>query len=84
MNRVVLHIDTLVLRGLDHTDARTLQASLQAELQKLLAHPHAAWELAHAGHHARAIVAPAGNPQATGGHDIGQRIARSIVKGGTP
>ncbi len=84
MNRVVLHIDTLVVRGMDRTDAATLQASLQAELQKLLTQPDAARGLAIAGHRARVTVAPARYPQATGSQAIGQWIARSIVNGGTP
>lgn len=33
MNRIVVHIDRLVLRGVDHVDPAALQAALQAELR---------------------------------------------------
>ena len=36
MNRIVVHIDRLVLRGVDHVDPAALQAALQAELRTQL------------------------------------------------
>lgn len=36
MRRIVLHIDRLVLRGVDRGDAAAVSAALQAELQSLL------------------------------------------------
>lgn len=36
MTRIVLHIDRLVLRGVDAGDARTVACALQAELGQLL------------------------------------------------
>lgn len=36
MTRIVLHIDRLVLRGVDPADARAVAAAMQAELGRLL------------------------------------------------
>ena len=35
--RIVLHIDRLVLRGIDRADAGAVSAAIQAELQRLVA-----------------------------------------------
>jgi hypothetical protein len=37
MSRIVLHIDRLVLRGIEPNDAESFSAALQAELQRQLA-----------------------------------------------
>ena len=48
MKRIVLHIDRLVLRGVERGDAAAVSAALQAELQSLLS-PEGAGTLATQG-----------------------------------
>ncbi|MGH8720354.1 MAG: hypothetical protein ACREU4_00115 [Burkholderiales bacterium] len=83
MKRVVLHIDRLVLRGIERGDAAALSAGVQAELQHLLAAPEAAQSLAVLGHTAllragTVRIAP------TQGAAAGQAIASGILRSMKP
>lgn len=49
MKRVIVHIDSLVLRGFDHEDRHAIAAGLRQELIQLFADPHAAQQLASKG-----------------------------------
>lgn len=94
MKRIVVHIDRLVLRGIDADDAAAVsagvQAGVQAELRRLLAEPGTAAQLATGGHRARiragAVTLTANstgsNTDHHMGHHMGQAIAGGIVRGG--
>ena len=84
MSRVVIHIDTLVLRGIDRADARAVSAGVQAELQRLLATPGAAVALAAGGDRHRLITEPARLALGSSGAATGKRIAASIANGVKP
>ena len=80
MKRVVLHVDRLVLNGIDRTDAQALSAGLQVELQRLLSLPGATTTLLATGDQARVRAAPV--TMAPGdGLLAGRAIAGHIVKG---
>ncbi|TVO67363.1 hypothetical protein [Denitromonas ohlonensis] len=84
MTRLVLHIDRLVLTGIDRHDADAVAAGVQAELQRLLAQPGALGTLTGGGDRARigagrVAVAHGGNGYATG-----QAIAGGIARGVKP
>ncbi|WP_333858703.1 hypothetical protein [Denitromonas sp.] len=82
MTRIVVHIDKLVLTGIDRKDAAAVSAGVQAELQRLLAQPGAVASLAAGGDRARLHTAV--GPVALGavGQGIGRAIAGGIVPGG--
>ena len=94
MKRIVVHIDRLVLRGIDAGDAAAVsagvQAGVEAELQRLLAEPGAAAQLASGGHRARiragAVTLTAnsagGDSGQHMGHHMGEAIAGGIARGG--
>lgn len=84
MPRIVLHIDRLVLRGVERGDAAAVSAALQAELHSLLGVPGAARALsARAG--ARAVQAgKAALPPGADASTLGRAVASRIVGGGTP
>ena len=81
MTRIELHIDKLVLRGIDRADAKAVSAGVQAELRRLLADPGAVRALHQSGDRLRIKAAPAQIPAGTAGRDTGQHIAASIVSG---
>lgn len=80
MKRIVLHIDRLVLRGVNHRDAPAVAAALQAELRQLLG-PHGDGTLAAQGstHALRAgrVLLPPGADGAALGQAVAGRIARA-------
>ncbi|MCZ4312663.1 hypothetical protein O4H66_04545 [Comamonadaceae bacterium G21597-S1] len=80
MKRIVLHVDRLVLNGIDRTDAQALSAALQAELQRLLSVPGATTTMIAAGNQLRVRSAPV-TLAPGGGMQAGQAVAGSIVKG---
>ncbi|MFT3718297.1 hypothetical protein [Pseudorhodoferax sp.] len=78
MTRIVLHVDRLVLRGVDAADAPAVTQALQAELQRLLAADGAAALAAHGGTavlRAGRVALPAGAGAAT----LGRAAAVPIV-----
>ncbi|MFC3284030.1 hypothetical protein [Litchfieldella rifensis] len=80
MTRLVIHIDKLVLRGIDRSDAAAVSAGVQAELQRLLAEPGAASALIAGGDRYRLKAGPVPSAPA-GGRALGQAIAGGIVGG---
>lgn len=79
MTRLVIHIDKLVLRGIDRSDAAAVAAGVQAELQRLLAEPGAASTLIEGGDRYRLKAGTIQSAPATGGRALGQAIAGGIV-----
>ena len=76
MTRVVLHIDRLVLRGVDLGDAQAVSAALQAELHALLSADGGAALREQAGtHRLKAAPVSAGTGAAALGHAVADRIA---------
>ena len=84
MPRIVLHIDRLVLHGVERGDAAALSAALQVELHSLLGVPGATHALtARAG--ARAVQAgKAALPPGADASALGRAVASRIVGGETP
>lgn len=84
MSRIVLHIDRLVLRGIDPTDAKAISTGLQTELQRLLATPEIAPTLARSGDRflidGGSVTFAANTP----GKSLGQAIGGKIAKGVRP
>jgi hypothetical protein len=79
MKRVIVHIDSLVLKGFRHEDRHAIADGLKAELTRLFAAPDTAARLANVGTIARL---PAG--KAAMDHDakpqfVGAQTARSIA-----
>ncbi|PMR66878.1 hypothetical protein [Halomonas heilongjiangensis] len=81
MTRLVIHIDKLVLRGIDRSDAAAVAAGVQAELQRLLAEPGAASALIEGGDRSRLKAGAIQQAPATGGRALGRAIAGGIVGG---
>lgn len=81
MKRIVLHIDRLVLNGVDRVDAQALSAGLQTELQRLLSVPGTTGPLAAAGDRVRVRGADVPMAADGDGRQMGHAIAGSIVKG---
>ena len=80
MKRIIMHIDKLVLRGIDHADAAAVSAGVQADLQRLLAEPGAASPLTGGGHRYRITAGTVHVTHGTRGRAMGHAIAGSIVK----
>lgn len=81
MTRLVLHIDRLVLRGIEPHDAKAISAGLQAELQRRLATPGAVDALVEGGDRARLRLQThtAGQAPASGARALGRAIADGIT-----
>lgn len=81
MTRLVLHIDRLVLRGIDPHDAQSIAAALQAELQRRLATPGGADTLVEGGDRARLRLETHAVAQAPArrGRALGRAIADGIA-----
>jgi len=82
MTRIIVHIDRLVLRGVDPAQRNAVAAALQAELARSLARPGAPQRLAASGgrprieagvHGLRAGATPGGI-----GRAAGRAIAREV------
>ena len=81
MPRIVLHIDRLVLRGVDRADAAAVSDALQAALRVQLAAQGIAALAAHAAvPRLRAGRVPV--PQGGGGAALGQAVGTRIAAGG--
>ena len=82
MTRVVLHIDRLVLRGVDGRDAAAVERALQGELQRLLAVPDAQAYLMDHDRSAHVGVGKVRTPQGADAGALGRAVAKGIVRGG--
>jgi len=83
MTRVVVHIDKLILRGIDRADARAISAGIEAQLRQLLGGPALAASLAEAGDRRRVKAGVVEFNKAGGAGQLGREAARKIVKGVT-
>ena len=82
MTRVILHIDSLVLRGFKHEDRHAIAAGLQQELVRLFADPNAARQLTAKGDVSRLRIGsidinPRSKPQGVG-VDAARRIGQEM------
>jgi hypothetical protein len=81
--RIVLHIDRLVLNGVDRSEADDVTAGLEAELRRQLARDDAALTLGAAADRSRietdSLHAGAERLGRDTGRAIGARIARSLT-----
>lgn len=84
MSRIVVHIDKLVLHGIDRADAKALTAGVQAELQRLLAEPGTAAVVAAGGDRARVTTPPTQLASGTSATTMGKHLAASIASGVRP
>lgn len=84
MTRIVVHIDRLVLHGIDRADAKALSDGVQAELQRLLAAPGAAAALTAGGDRARVWTPPTQLASGTSAATMGKHVAASIASGVRP
>jgi len=81
MKRIVLHIDSLVLKGFRHEDRHGIAAGLQQELSRLLADPQTAQQLTANGDVSRLRVGSIHIGQNSKPQGIGSQIAQGIGKG---
>ena len=81
MKRVVLHIDSLVLKGFRHEDRHGIAEGLQQELTRLFANPQAAQQLAANGDVSRLRLGNISIDQNSKPQRIGSQVAQGIGKG---
>lgn len=81
MKRIVVHIDRLVLRGVDPATAGAVSGALQTELQALLAEPGAAANWVERGHVSALRTKPVTVPSATDGGALGRAVAGGAATG---
>lgn len=81
MTRIVLHIDRLILRGVQSGDTHALSLAVQAELGRLLAQPGTAAVLASASDRARVRPGKMRLPATTDSQSLGRAIAGSLDGG---
>ena len=81
MKRVVLHIDSLVLKGFRHEDRHGIAEGLQQELTRLFADPQAAQQLTANGDVSRLRVGSIRIGQGSKPLHVGVEAARAIGKG---
>jgi len=79
--RIVLHIDSLVLRGFNHEDRHGIADGLQQELSRLFADPQAAQQLTASGDISRLRVGSVHIGRDAKPQHIGVRLARGIERG---
>jgi len=84
VKRIVVHIDSLVLRGFRHEDRHAIAAGLQAELTRLFAEPSTASRLATAGYSERLKIGNVHVVQGAKPEGIESQVARGIGRGITP
>ncbi|QID17619.1 hypothetical protein G3580_08160 [Nitrogeniibacter mangrovi] len=78
MTRIVIHIDALVLQGIDRRDADAVAAGVRAELARRLADPAAANTL---GTDTRRVDAGRVHTGTTAGRSLGGALAGPILRG---
>ena len=81
MQRVIVHIDQLVLKGFRHEDRHAFAASLQEELTKQFAEPDALQNLIANGGLPRLKVGAEVTGLEFNAGRVGKATARGIVKG---
>ena len=78
MSRIVLHIDRLVLRGIDPDDATTVSEALRAELQRQLT-AHGSQALQRQDGQARYRPAPVRLAPHSSSEQLGQAVATHVL-----
>jgi hypothetical protein len=81
MKRVVLHIDSLVLKGFKHEDRHGIAEGLQQELGQLFSNHQAAQQLMANGDVSRLRVGNVRIGQNTKPQRVGSQVAQGIGKG---
>ena len=81
MQRVIVHIDQLVLKGFRHEDRHAFAANLQEELTRQLAEPDAIQNLMASGGLPRLKVGAEVTGLEFNAGRVGKATARGIVKG---
>jgi hypothetical protein len=80
MKRVILHIDSLVLKGFRNEDRHGIAEGLQQELTRLFADPQAAQKLTAGGDMPRLRVGNIQIGQNPQPQHVGSQVARGIGK----
>ena len=84
MKRVIVHIDSLVLKGFNHEDRHAIAAGLQQELTQLFAEPQTTQALADRGDVSRlkvgSIIINQGSKPQQVGVDAARAIGRDMKK----
>jgi hypothetical protein len=81
MRRIVINIDSLVLKGFRYEDRHAVAAGLQEELARLLATPQRARRFIELGHVSRLNVGNVGIRWNAKPYEIGAESARAIGNG---
>ncbi len=81
MKRVVLHIDSLVLKGFRYEDRHGIAEGLQQELSRIFADPQAAGQLTANGDMSRLRVGSIHVGQNSKPQHVGSQVAQGIGKG---
>ena len=81
MKRVVLHIDSLILKGFWHEDRHGIAEGLQHELSRLFADPQTAQQLTANGDISRLRVDSIQIAHNEKPQRVGSQVARGIGKG---
>jgi hypothetical protein len=81
MSRVIVHIDKLVLRGVDRADAGALSADIGTQLQQSLAQGDVAGAVKSTGDRQRIKIHQSQPVSVRDGAAIGGAIARGITGG---
>ncbi len=81
MKRIVLHIDSLVLKGFKHEDRHGIAEGLQQELTRLFADPQTAQQLTANGDLSRLRVGSIHIGQNSKPQHVGSQVAQGIGKG---
>ena len=84
MSRIMLHIERLVLRGIDPRDTEALSRAVQSELRRLLAEPGSAAALSASGNRARLTSASLLLPVSGNDRALGRAIATGVARGLRP
>lgn len=81
MKRVVVHINSLVLKGFRHEDRYAIAAGLQAELTRLFAELSTANRLVNTGEVSRLKIGSVQLAQGTKPEGMGKQLAQGIAGG---
>ena len=81
MTRVIVHIDKLILRGIDRADAAALSKGMQAELRGLLGESGLESLISRQGSIPRLKIEPLQHQAGTTAHQLGSGIGRRVVSG---
>ena len=81
MKRVVVHIQSLVLKGFRFEDRHAIAQGLQDQLIRLLSEPGMAERIGTIGNLSRLRVAPMHFSPETKPHDVGSAAANGIGQG---